>query len=278
MFVILGEAGIGSIEAGSNQQERLEEFTERVASGEFHRDITSGITIPVRCVDGRVPLAGANPLAPNSAGGTESIFVADDLTTKRFAGEHDSTLEGYGNTIKALRSAGFEVGGHSGQALKDCSGCGANDKLGLIYKDIAERGSIMRQLAAQLGVDVSDETHQLITSRAAERTTFSSGAELLSVLEANANQDYIDRLAGEHCEVMAVINSRPGTTLDRDALISEFGEQYQAFNVDVWALREAAKATSLTPEEEKQKFAAVVYYNIATTTVLSGKAMRIVTL
>jgi hypothetical protein len=75
---------------------------------------------------------------------------------------------------------------------------------------------------------------------------------------------------------VAVINKRQDTTLDRNALAAEFGSDYQAFNVDAWAFEEAARVTSLSDEEVKQKIAAMTFYNLATTLVLAGSKMRVV--
>lgn len=273
----------GKIEAGPDQQERLDEITERLKSGEFHRDIDwdaefwGMVMLLARCVDGRVPEDGANPLAPNAAGGTETIFVADDLTTKRYASEDGTTLGGYSNVVAALKAKKYVVGGHTGShAEGEKSDCGANDRLEAIYAYMAENPEALRDMAAALGVDVPQDAHDMIIGNASARTQFSAGKELLDVLRENAREEFVDKLHGDHKEVVAAINKRAGTTLDRDALRAEFGEDYEAFNVDVWAFEEAARATSFTEEEVQQKVVAMVYYNLATTMVLVGKKMRIV--
>lgn len=275
----------GTIEAGPDQQERLDEVTERLKAGEFHRDIDWDAEfwklkmLLARCVDGRIPEEGANPLAPNAAGGTETIFVADDLTTKRYADEEGTTLGGYRNLVMALKNEGYIIGGHTDSHAHDGkSGCGANDKLGPIYGYMARNPEALREMSAALGVDVPEETHAMIIGNASARTQFSAGKELLDVLEENAPEEFVDKLHGDHKEVVAVVNKRPGTTLDRNALRAEFGEDYEAFEVDVWAFEEAARATSFTEEEVQQKVIAMVYYNLATTMVLAGKKLRIVVL
>ncbi|HEU5121573.1 MAG TPA: cadmium-containing carbonic anhydrase [Candidatus Saccharimonadales bacterium] len=276
-FFTLGAFGKGAIQARHDQKERLEEFTERVAAGEFHKHITSNVTIPVRCVDGRNLSEGMHPLAPNAAGGTESLFVADDLTTKRFTGGDSSTLAGYKNILETLQAAGYEVGGHTdSHATDDKSGCGANDRLREIYEFIAENANVLRAVAADLGIHVSDEVHEEIMKNAADRTEFSKGAELFATLKEYAKEEFIDRLDGEHNEVVAVINTRPKTTLDRYALAAEFGSNYEAFNVDLWSFETAAQAIAKTDKEAQQKLAAMVYYNLATTMVLAGPEMRVV--
>ena len=141
---------------------------------------------------------------------------------------------------------------------------------------MAANPQAIRDMAAALGVNVPQETHDLIVGNASARTQFSTGKELLGILEANAREEFVDKLNGDHKEVVAVINKRAGTTLDRDALRAEFDEAYESFNVDVWAFEEAARVTSLSEEEVQQKIVAMVYYNLATTMVLVGKKMRIV--
>lgn len=278
-FTKLGDAAIGTIEAGEHQQDRLDELTHRVASGEFHKEITGGVAIPVRCVDGRTILTGAHALAPNSAGGTESLFVADDLTTKRFITKGEPTVAGYTAIIEMLVNNGYEVGGHTDlHAHGEISGCGANDKLPKIYQYMYERADVLRSTATQLGVEVPDDAHRLIVDNAAKRTAFSSGNELLSVLETYANDEFIDHLDGEHNEVVAVINNRTGTTLDRDALQAAFGVDYQAFNVDTWSFEQAARLLATGDDEAAQKIVAIAYYNLATTYVLGGPRLRVVVL
>jgi hypothetical protein len=195
-FMELGEAAQGAIEAGPNQQERLQEITERLGRGEFHTEIDWNVDqemLLARCVDGRIPKDGANPLAPNSAGGTESIFVADDLTTKRYAAKDGSTLGGYANVTKALSLKGYAVGGHTdSHAHGEKSGCGANDKLPAIYQYMAENGDLLQALAEKLGVDVSDDTKETLVRNAAARGQFSEGAELLGVLKENADEKFVD--------------------------------------------------------------------------------------
>jgi hypothetical protein len=275
-FIELGEAGTGSIEVQENQLERLEEFTRRVASGEFHRS-TKGV-IPCTCIDGR---CGGGELMPNAAGGSETLMVADDLTTKDFALDGDSSTCGqYKNMVKFLKDSGYPVGGHTALERHGApSGCGANDKLPAIYAYIAQNGDTLKGLAVSLlGYEITDEDHALIISNAQARSDFSGGDELLQVLQSEGGR--VDMLRGEHTEVMAVINRRKGTTLDRDALEAEFGDGYEAFNDDEWSFEEGARVIShMGGEEEiRRKRIAMLYYNLATAGVLCGPKMRVVIL
>jgi hypothetical protein len=264
----------GAIEAHDAQMERLDELTQRLADGEFY--VTVDGTVPAKCIDGR---PGARGLAPNSAGGSESLMVADDLTTRAFVTDDDTTLSNYRTTLAALKGAGLAIGGHTDDHAQGvASGCGANDKLPLIYNFMVRNASEIRDLATAVGVSVSDQTHDLIIHNAEARSQFSSGIELLDALRQVGGDDVIDPLKGVHNEVVAVVNLRTGTTLNREALAHEFGAEYQAFNVDAWSFTAAAEAISSTPEEAEQKVVAMVYYNLATAGVLCGRGMRTIVL
>lgn len=263
----------GAIEAGPLQQERLDEMTRRLSRGEFH--VKTDGRIPFGCIDGRDTRDGLMP-KPDSAGGTESLFVADDLTTKRLEARDGSTAGGYRNTLAYVQLRGYEVGGHTDEhASGDGSGCGANDKLSLIYDFIARHGEALRELAATLGVTTSDESFATIMAHAGGRTEFSTGRELLTALQAQG-EHAVDPLVGDHREVVAVVNTVEATTLDRMALTQEFGDQYEAFNIDVWAFDEAATLMSESPEEVNAKTFAMTLYNLATAHVLCGKNMRVI--
>jgi len=268
-FITL-DNGLGPIQAGPEQQERLDDITRRLHGNEFYIEVEQ--KIPSKCIDGRV---GAQDYAPNSAGGTETLMVADDLTVKQYAAP--TTLESYANIINALQKAGQPIGGHTDEHAHDAaSGCGANDKLPAIYKFIADNGDLLRELAAGLGVRIDDQAHRLITANAAARTEFSPGGELLTVLRTAGGDDVVDPLQGDHKEVVAVINTVPGTTLDRYKLEAEFGSNYEAFNVDAWAFPEGAAAIAKEDEQIPQLVAAETYYNLATAHVLCGPNMRVI--
>jgi hypothetical protein len=268
------ENGIGQIQAGPEQQEYLEDVTAQLASGAFHVE-TIG-RIPFGCIDGRDTRDGLYP-KPDSAGGTETLFVADDLTSKRFDTD-GTTLTAYSATLNFVRQASYEVGGHTDEhAHGEGSGCGANDKLPIIYGYIAQYGDSLRELAGQLGVTASDEEFAIIMNNAAGRSEFSSGRALLDALREYGDEA-ADLLSGEHKEVAAVINTRPGTTLDRRALRVAFGEDYEAFNVDVWTFDEAAELIAPSPEKRDAVKLAMTLYNLATAHVLCGPQMRVIIL
>ena len=89
----LGSAANGSIEPKFEQHKKTPEVKERVANGEFLRDVDHQIICG--CIDGRC----GGQLRVSSAGGTISLMVMDDLTTKRFAGEDGSTRQALSNVV-----------------------------------------------------------------------------------------------------------------------------------------------------------------------------------
>lgn len=270
-FLLLSVAE-GSIAGSVETHPRLDEFTDRVGSGEFH--IGTPIALPCGCKDGRC----GGEIRPNGAGGTLSLVVADDLLRQDFAGD-GTTVDAARKVFRHLIEAGHPVGGHCDAKADDIkSGCGANDKLPIIYSKISGKSAEIRALVESLGYNVDDSTHTDIVAGAQRRMQFSSGREVLDVMREEGGEENVDKLRGEHNEVLAVINSVPGTTLNRDAVVREFGEYYQSFNTDTWSFEAGARA--LYPEagdaEIQRAVIAMVYYNLATALTLCGPTMRVV--
>ena len=271
-FIKLGEFGTGTIEPKEYQQERLEELTRRVGSGEFHRETNA--TSLCKCIDGRRCTNSVEGL--NSAGGSLSYVVADDLTTQRFVGEDFTTS--IDNTFEVLRGQGQKIGVHcESHAGGEKSGCGADDRLSEIYAKIVSDETTVRTLAEQiLDESIDDETHQMIVANAATRSDFGTGSDNYDTMCRDGAESEI--LEGEHNEVIAIINRSAGRTLNRDALAAEFGDEYEAFNVDAAGFMDAAKTISVTEREAYQKCVALAYYNLAAAGVLCGPGMRVAVL
>lgn len=267
------QKAIGTIEADSRQQAWLDEFTDMVGSGEYL--MPTDTQIVCECIDGRC--GTRESLRPNGAAGSQSMMVADDLTSKRFVrAGMETTRSQYRATLNFLYDNAYPIGGHTTRgAAPNNSGCGANDNLPAIYAFIAKEGAELRKLAANLGMHVDDETHELIVKNAAGRTDFSEGAELLNTLRKQPCAR-LSSVNGPHREVLALINLREHTTLDRYSLRDEFGGDYQAFNMDVWAFEKSAKIISENSRDAEQKLAAMLYYNLATAHVLAGTGLRVV--
>jgi hypothetical protein len=124
-------------------------------------------------------------------------------------------------------------------------------------------------------VDVSDELHASLVAAAKGRIDFSDPKELIETLRSSSD-DAVDTLTGPHKEVVIGINTIPGTTLDHKKLHEEYGDNYQAFCVDVWAIKNTAELRASSPEEVQAMTVAAVYQNIATALALCGPKMEII--
>ena len=273
---VLGDVAEGTIGAGEVLPERFGEFVERVAGGDFHVPVPQ--VYPAGCVDGR---CGDDELAPNTAGGVAlTALVADALTAGRFQNETHDTCSALAQAIDFLRRKDVPIAGHTDDhAHGKASGCGANDKLPMIFNLLQRKGDAVRGIVESLGVAVDDDTHQHLITNAQQPREFDTVREVFEQLR-KADGAHIATLRGGHQEVMAVINLREGTTLDRTALATEFGEQLQSFNVDVWALKNLAEVLADGSDDgsANQLFRAMLYYNVATTLVLADSSLRVAVL
>lgn len=273
-FITLGPAALGSIEPHDTQQERLDDITERLLTDEFY--VTTNETLPRKCIDGRSPAAGFSEFAPNAAGGSETLLIADELTEGRFHTASQDTAGDFHQLLTFLKENGHRVGGHGDDhAIAPASGCGANDKLPAIIQFMAEQSAVIRSAAEAIGVTVNDEAHARIIAKAQvflDEDRFAAGAIVLETLRNDAGDAAIDKLTGAHNEVVAVINMKSQTTLDRNAVKREFGDTYQAFNVDAWSFAPAARVLGGAEEA----VIAMVYYNLTTAYVLGGPGLRVV--
>lgn len=272
-FILL-EGAEGAIQTKEiHDQDTVDELTQDVVEGVFL--VPTAKSIPCKCIDGRSCMNATE--GPNAAGGTETIFVAQDLTRQSPAGPDETIVAGMQKLVQDLQSQNLPVGGHSDDHHEDPndSGCGDNDRLPKIYDMIVRKADLIKQYAeAILGTVINDETHKLIIRNAAARTDFSRGSEVLRVLESEGAQ--LETLEGSHNEVVAAINFRSGTTLDRTQVADKYGPSYQSFQVDAWSFQKAAEAISDTIDETQQRVVAMTYYNLATALVLCGPNMRVV--
>lgn len=278
-FVKLGDlaSAEGTIQGTPETHPEIDTFTDEISRGEYH--VHTDIALPCSCIDGR---PGAR-ICPNAAGGTLSLVVADDLASRKFVGD-GTTADAARRVFTSLHERGFPIGGHTADETHGAqnSGCGANDQLQKIYGIMARQSEQIRAIAETIGVAVDDETFRLIIGRAHERAddSFSTGRDVLDAMNEAAGPESVPSLHGGHGEVVAVINLRHGTTLDRDAIAEKHGLGYEAFNIDAWSFRAAAEA--LYPDADESELqatvAAMTYYNLATSLALCGPEMRVVVL
>lgn len=267
------------IQDGEINRGLMSEAAERLKTGEFYISIDPK-AIPNKCVDGRPRLDGVQEPGPNSAGGTFSVVIADALTTNRYRQVHEKAPEHATRMYGELVKAGYKIGGHDADhAGENGCGCGAEDVLDnvdqnapSIIRYMIQCGDDIRNFLARYGVEIDDATHQTLTSNATrlyQEGYATNGAELRDATKAEGGDESVETLTGPHLEGLLTINTEKGTTFDRVAFAKAFDGKIQAFNVDVWSLKNAAQATSLNEKEANQKFAAMLYYNVATAAVLS---------
>jgi hypothetical protein len=261
----------GAIDAGHTPA--IVHIAESIVRGEYHRLTSKNIIC--KCIDGRNSKDGLE--GPNSAGGTLSLLVADDMTSQRFISSEEPITDGMRRLTTELVEQGQPVGVHADtHASGEHSGCGANDKLPMVYAMMVKKAEKIRELAAAiLGKDVPQEIHDMIVSRATSRVLFSPGDQVRAAVVETAGDSASETLEGAHQEIVAVVNLIPGTTLDRDKLEAETDGTKQAFNVDAWAFEESARVISESDDDIDAKVIAMTYYNLATALVLCGPKMLV---
>lgn len=236
--------------------------------------------IPTWCVDGRL-CGTVSRLAPNAAGGTYSLVVGEALIdADSLIAQNQTSASHGGRVFSSLTQNGYDIGVHSDDhASGENCGCGACDKMGQIVGFLGENIAGLSEKAAELGVVVPDVLQQKIATNATNLNSsgyISSGKEMNQAAIEATDEAHNQELVGSHNEVVLVVNTVVGTTLDRQSLAKEYGEDYEAFNLDVWALKNGIDAISSSEVEASEKFAAAVLYNLATACVLAGPSLRVV--
>ncbi len=259
---------------------QVEVFCIALENDFFVKEIVD-TTTPDTCVDGRGFEVGGN-----AAGGTFTLVMADALTNQTLRRGQESAPNHARRFFTALTEAGARVGGHTGHAEGDNSGCGAEDKLDSqidgapsILSYIVRRGNDIRELLNSIGVKVSDEIHTKIVDNAAKlraENYATNGKELEAVTKEIAGDDATPLLVGEHAEVALDIETHPGKTMDRQKIYAAYAGKMQAFHLDVWAVENGVKLLAQSEPEARERFVAALYYNVATACTLA-KNVRIVT-
>lgn len=286
--VRLGAVGIGSIDPDTRvalneiDDQTIDRLAEDIDAhyvwiGNKVEDIA--MLIPVWCVDGR-DNEEDTPLAPNASGGSYSIVAGVALIDADALIVQEQTSASHGDIVfKDLIENGYTVGGHcDDHAEGKSAGCGACDKFGEIISYVATHIKELSTVAENLGVPVSEELQQTIARNAQnliDAGYVSSGKEMVATIRSVAGDSQVQTLQGSHKEVLLVINTVDGTTLDRRTVAEQYGDRYQVFNLDTWALRNGIDAVSHTASEVEQKFVAAMLYNIATAAVLAGPSLRV---
>lgn len=268
------------IENGEVSKDEIDSFVAALQTDKFYTSVSEDIT-PCVCVDGRGLRVGAN-----AAGGTFSLVVADALTNNAFRKAGQTAPEHAKTIYRRLLDLGKEIGGHDAvNASAPNCGCGAEDVLDSrhqtdpsILRFINEHAAEIRSFIDGLGVAIADELHNLITANAKKlrREQYATnGAELRNVYIEAGGPSCLETVAGQHYEIVLVINTQSGTTIERPKVRAAFGDKLQAFTLDEPALHVGAELLTNSTEAAHANFVGALYYNVATAAVLAGPSLQI---
>lgn len=232
------------------------------------------------CYDGRSAAHG-NTIGAKAAGGTNTVVASLALRGKNRPGEK---APGHAErTARELLARGKTVGGHIATEIHgDHSiycGCGAADKEDDTFVYIAAYRDELQAFLRDLGIEVSDELSEEIGLQAQalvdEGYAAQQGRNVINAISAVGGEGSIEELAGGHKEVVAALNLRAGTTLDKDKLHELLGGDVQIFGADVWAMQQNANELESDPAEAHKLFVAMLYYNLGVAAVLCNASLRV---
>lgn len=272
----LGTGSIGPGNRNDIDQNVLNQMYHAIASGLFNVPVNN--SIPEICVDGRTNKNGYRKSAPCAAGGTLSIVYGGDLGSNSAATDINE-VQLTTQTINRLKEKGHQAGVH-GDDHSDC-GCGACSKAPTIYQHITEHINDLASLTNQLGINITESEKDSIVQQAKNRLNQAGffAENRASVVQAaqDSGADY-EELVGQHNELGIALNTRVGTTVDRSAIRSKYGPQYDMFVVDAWTFGNAAKDINSTDNEaDEQRIAkAITLQNVATASVLGHSSLPII--
>lgn len=272
----LGTGSIGPGNRNDIDQNVLNQMYHAIASGLFNVPVNN--SIPEICVDGRTNKNGYRKSAPCAAGGTLSIVYGGDLGSNSAATDINE-VQLTTQTINRLKEKGHQAGVH-GDDHSDC-GCGACSKAPTIYQHITEHINDLASLTNQLGINITESEKDSIVQQAKNRLNQAGffAENRASVVQAaqDSGADY-EELVGQHNELGIALNTRVGTTVDRSAIRSKYGPQYDMFVVDAWTFGNAAKDINSTDNEaDEQRIAkAITLQNVATASVLGHGSLPII--
>ncbi|MCL4357716.1 hypothetical protein M1512_02375 [Patescibacteria group bacterium] len=298
--------GVGSIEPAPHIAKAEYDWT---LIEQLHSDILDSpdvlfkpaeINMPVQCADGRTLKA----IGGSAIGGSFTAVMADCLGDRRFYIPGDNSYEHALKVYGYIVEQDFMIGGHDDDhAISPDCGCGGEDKLDSlsdesmsILRFVSENGASIKQTlenllddstGANLGIKVDSSLHATIVDQARElhalsgtdKPYVSSGRDLRRAMIEVGGPDSVDHLSGEHKEVMAIIDCRTDSILDRAALAERYAGLVQAFYINVASIKFAAEVLSAgNLQAAELNFMAGLYYNIAASAVLAGPSLRLLTL
>ena len=272
----LGLGTIGPANRNDIDQKILSEMYQSIASGEFNIPVNG--VVPEICVDGRTDKDGKRKDAPSAAGGTLSIVYGSDLGGASTANDINE-IQLATKTINILKEKGHATGVH-GDDHSSC-GCGACAKAKTIYQHITEHINDIASLTSQYGINLTEAEKETIVQQAKNRLNqpgFFAEDRAAVLHTAQENGSIYEELVGAHNELGIALNTKAGTTVDRSAIRTKYGPQYDMFVVDAWAFGTAAKEVNPTGnDQDTQRIAkAITLQNVATASVLGHGSLRII--
>lgn len=275
------------ISRGIIHPEKITELAQRIKDGEFtiYGDTEA---IPCICMDCRPTVDGDPTVGPKAAGGTFTAVVADALTFDSYRQPGENAAAHKARLFEQLQANSYRPGGHipAGFPKNKEGGCGAEGKL---HNKEASKPSIFRFMKKNsdnifntlraLDYEVDRDTEVGINDKLStliDEGYASSGAELAKVGVEVAPKENFELEDAPQLAVVVALMTRPGEYLDQKRIQREYGHDYQVFEIETWAVKNSAKATSLSEEEQTSREIAAMAYQLGASGVIGGPGLGIV--
>lgn len=190
------------------------------------------------CVDGRAGKVNGEIYGdyPQMLGGSLMPVVLEWLINRPNNNLKEVLVDVFGR----LKKLGYPLGVHtSTHAHEGKSDCGFADNLGNILRTFKEKFEEIKRIISSVGVSFDDQVWEKIKENLEKINLeiLTTGEQLINKAEEQGAVKQV--LDGDHQEVAAIVNLSENTTLDVDN-----NQDYQAFNLDLWLVREIASKMS----------------------------------
>lgn len=284
--VLVGEplgVGSGSIDAGKISAEQGQELAEAAKK----RLVRVSPDAPSCCIDGRKCAECLNGKAteprPSVAGGALITAYAAAELTGWFRNNTSSSEEKLTEVQAVLEGQSIVLGGHCDEKARtnnfineetggSKTGCGADDALpAILAKLFTDTETVHTLTRTLLGQDYDAAAMDFTQPKVKDWDP----RKPLAITNAQQKGCGTEVLVGSHAEKLVVFNYVHDMTVDRDAFVTDTGEQ--VFVVDVWYIDKLARAlVAGRPDADMQAKIrhAMVAYQVATYLVLCNGTQR----